>query len=212
MTSVKKDDGLVPVSKLKEQGWTDSTIARFLGEPDKLARNPRYAKAAPMRLYSLARANQARGIPGCSDAMAKASIRRVAASAVANKKASDLIARIEAMTVKVSVLSSARVTGLAIDSYNRRQEDRAFERGYDPGDHVHRDSDPAFLERITVNYIRHNLTSYDRTIEGLFGAVGKEAAIEAMRSRVFAAIVEAYPYLTDEVKRQIKRDRMEGWQ
>ena len=34
-------------------------INTFLGEPDTLKRNPHYAKAAPMRLYALARVEAA---------------------------------------------------------------------------------------------------------------------------------------------------------
>ena len=33
-------------------GWTRGLIDKLLGEPDKLARNPHYATAAPMRLYA----------------------------------------------------------------------------------------------------------------------------------------------------------------
>lgn len=40
----------------KERGWTDSLIARFLGEPDKTRPNPHYrTNGAPMRLFALKR-------------------------------------------------------------------------------------------------------------------------------------------------------------
>ena len=46
----------VSVAGLKARGWTDSLIKTFLGEADKLARNPHYTWAgAPMRLYLLER-------------------------------------------------------------------------------------------------------------------------------------------------------------
>lgn len=41
--------------KLKERGWTDGMIRRFLGEPDATRPNPHYKCAAPMKLYELKR-------------------------------------------------------------------------------------------------------------------------------------------------------------
>lgn len=43
-------------AKLKgERDWTDGAIKKFLGEPDERVKNPHYASAAPMRLYTLKR-------------------------------------------------------------------------------------------------------------------------------------------------------------
>jgi hypothetical protein len=41
--------------KLKERGWTDGMIRKFLGEPDAMRPNPHYKCAAPMKLYELKR-------------------------------------------------------------------------------------------------------------------------------------------------------------
>jgi hypothetical protein len=40
---------------LRERGWTDALIARFLPEPDLLAPNPHYRCGAPRKLYLIAR-------------------------------------------------------------------------------------------------------------------------------------------------------------
>jgi hypothetical protein len=39
------------LSGLKERGWTDSIIIKMNLLPDKLAKNPHYIKASPMKLY-----------------------------------------------------------------------------------------------------------------------------------------------------------------
>jgi hypothetical protein len=44
-------------------GWTRRLIDTLLGEPDKLARNPHYASAAPMRLYLLEAAGRKLALP-----------------------------------------------------------------------------------------------------------------------------------------------------
>ena len=55
-------------------------------------------------------------------------------------------------------------------------------------------SDPAFLERITVNYIRHQLTSYDTHLEQAAGQIGVHQAGKVIRRRIYDAIARGeYP-------------------
>ena len=51
---MKKND-YVSKAGLKARGWTDSLINQFLPECDREARNPHYACAAKMKLYSLSK-------------------------------------------------------------------------------------------------------------------------------------------------------------
>jgi hypothetical protein len=64
------------------------------------------------------------------------------------------------------------------------------------------ESDPQFLERITVNYIRHVLTGYDRVRPALKGRIGKEAAAAAVKKQILASIAVAYPRLATECEKQ----------
>jgi hypothetical protein len=53
----------VTPSGMTTHGWTPAAIARFLGEPDDLADNPHYRRAAPMRLYKTERVLAAEQTP-----------------------------------------------------------------------------------------------------------------------------------------------------
>ena len=63
-----------------------------------------------------------------------------------------------------------------------------------------------FLERITVNFIRHNLTAYDRALEEVAGRVGIASAVQSKDLLSHRrAIGESYPALADECSRQLMR-------
>jgi hypothetical protein len=64
------------------------TLAGISGCPDELGRNPRYRKAAPMRLYALDRVETAGDGAVSAEAIGRvAKSRAAAAKAVATKKA-----------------------------------------------------------------------------------------------------------------------------
>ena len=46
---------------LKERGWTDAGILKFLGEPDYVRPNPKFAKGADMKLYDILRVEDVEG-------------------------------------------------------------------------------------------------------------------------------------------------------
>jgi hypothetical protein len=189
------------MSSLKTRGWTQLMVEKFLGAPDQLAKNPRYRSAAPMRLYSLARVEEAEMAEGVIAALAKArekaAVRSAAARTGAATKTKNLLAMVEGLEVSMPVLPCIEIMQRAIDAYN----DWAFESNFDfiPATPQ---SDRLFLERIQVNFIRHRLTVYDRALEMLVGRAGKEAAIRALRKKIYGAIAKNYPYLEAECLRQ----------
>jgi len=73
-------------------------------------------------------------------------------------------------------------------------------------------SDERFLDRITVNYVRHELTNYDGLLASLHGKVGIAEAKELVRERVYDAICDAYPALLEEcLDQEDWRRRREEW-
>ena len=67
-------------------------------------------------------------------------------------------------------------------------------------------SDPAFLEQITINYIRHNLTVFETHLKEVAGQSGISEAGRVVRRRVYDEIVAQRPDYAEECKRQM-RDR-----
>jgi hypothetical protein len=185
---------MVSIAGLKSRGWTPAMVAALLGEPDTLGRNPHYAKAAPMRLYALARIEAAEGSPEFAAAKAKAAGRIAGAQKATATKRTALLRQVRAMQVVIKVLPDNVVLRRAIGAFNAMNEDC-----------VSKDASEEFLQRITVNYIRHRLTTYDQTLEEIAGRVGIDDAVQAIRCRIYEAIAERYPTLARECNRQMMR-------
>jgi len=63
-------------------------------------------------------------------------------------------------------------------------------------------ADSDFLNRIEVNYIRHNLTEYDRELEEMAGKIGVKEAVIKIKNRILDSIAEKYPELKGECVKQ----------
>ena len=196
---MNQENPFLSSSQLKERGWTPALITQFLGEPDATKPNPHYRAAAPMRLYARARVEVAEQFV---QAAAKAQARSQTGKMVAARKAAELVAQAEQTPIRVKRLPFEQVQDQAIASYNAFHEELLWERGHDYNP-AHLDSDPAFLDRITVNYIRHALTEYDTHLEAVAGKVGVSEAVATIRRRIFAEIAHAYPEYTQECHRQV---------
>jgi hypothetical protein len=96
------------------------------------------------------------------------------------------------LTVSVEALPLSIVRRRALNAFNSRTED---ESAYDT-------SGSGFLDRITVNYVRHELTAYDRQLEDVVGRVGVQEAVRTIRRMVYATIAATYPRLAAECERQ----------
>jgi len=194
---------------LRERGWTPALISRFLGESDATCTNPFYASSPPMRLYSLTRVESAEADPLFSAALVAACRRVEAGKVSAMKKAATLVEEARTMRIRVKRLDDDEVLRAAIDAYNDRQAERSWARGYGGWESASADSGPDFLARITVNYIRHNLTTYDTHLERVAGRTGVHQAVHVIRERLYDAITEAYPHHGAECRRQLERRQQE---
>lgn len=184
---------------LSERGWTDSLIKQFLGEPDGRRAHGRY-HSTMIRLYDLRRVEAAEQTAAFADARAKAERRRAA-----GKKGAETRHKIEAerperlmdearsISTEVKLVPPDVVRLKAVQHYE-------VHVGREP---VTPDAAQSFLDRITVNYIRHVLTDYDDHLTHLelWGGDWRHAA--CIRERIFEAIAEAYPRLAEECHRQM---------
>jgi hypothetical protein len=153
-----------------------------------------------MRLWALQRVTEAEATELFTARQAKAGARSQRGRVTASRKRDELLAAVKARPApQVPVFTRGELIRLACASYNALQVARGR---YDhepatPG------SDQAFLDRIAVNYLRHELTSYEAELAGLFGKVGKVEAAGVIREIVYDAIAAAYPHLAPECREQL---------
>ncbi len=186
-------DKMLTRQGLRDRGWTDKLIRVFLGEPDDI-RNPHYRCAAPMKLYSMRRAETAEQTEEFREEQTKAKRRQAAAYRAAETKRSATMAHAESVEFDIPALEMEDLISRACAHYNSRHRDQWMM--------ATPKSDPEFLERIAVNYLRHVCTDYDWELRELRWRVGNDLACDTVRTRVLCAIAEAYPLLADECFRQ----------
>jgi hypothetical protein len=109
-------------------------------------------------------------------------------------KTNKLLAAVALMRVDVVLMPLRDVQRLAIDSYN--------EWHADAGGFASHKSESAFLNRISVNFIRHELTEYDHDLEDVAGKTGVSQAVDSIRLNVYGAMGIAYPFYAVECRRQ----------
>lgn len=187
-------------------GLTQGGIDRFFPEPDEYAPNPKYKCAAPMKLYSIARVRAALASPEYVEWAEGSARRKISAQAgVATRKAK-LMAMIEDWTPAVRVLPYPQVETEAIASYNDWQSALESERvRSQERSRATATSDEKFLKRITLNYVRHELTDYERKLGELYGRPGCEDAYERGREILSGAILAHYPQLVEADREQHER-------
>jgi hypothetical protein len=70
------NSGMITPTGLRAEGWTDTLISKFLGDPDVLTKNPHYKSAAPMRLYYRSRVEAESADPVVANALADITAKR----------------------------------------------------------------------------------------------------------------------------------------
>ena len=183
---------------LRARGWTASLIDTFLPTPDLEKRNPRYASAAPMKLYFLWRIENMERTAQWQQRRAVAKKRSESSSRAAATKAARLLRSLQNMTIVVPILPMNQLVQSACRHYNDMAIDREKPFRAKPT------SEKAFLDRICVNYLRHELTDYEEHLEDVFGKVGVNLARSEIRTRVYSAIAELYPALASECETQLQ--------
>jgi len=196
----KIDKKYISKAGLKARGWTDSMIRRLLGDPDLTVRNPYYRKAPEMKLYLIERVNRIEGSDIFLELKEKSMKRSEAMKKVAKMKESELLKYIDSIEIEVKKMEIEKIKNLAIEEYNFHQGEIDHFENMLIGK---KDLDSAFLSRITVNYIRHNLTNYEDLLEELEGKVGKYEAYIKLKNKILEKIAEVYPDLKDECYKQM---------
>ena len=183
---------------LKERGWSDTLIKQLL-PPPIVCENP-YYRSRNMYLWKECDVAEAEKKPEFEAHLNRRSVHQKRAQAAVltkNRKMQerlrDAIARI-----RVEEVDYARVVDDAVD---------AKQNWYDMTGQYDRSvygADQKTIERWTVNYIRHNLTTYDSFLYSAKGKTGISFAYPLYRKAVLEKIAEVYPWLYGECARQME--------
>lgn len=195
--------------QLTERGWTESLIKRFLGNHDAERPNPRFRSSATMKLFQQERVIALEHSDDYQSAKEKTEKRRTAARNVAAGKRQQLLERIEQTPIEMPNLSRQKLLKKACRHYNERMRERQRRTDFDFKDAT-ADSDQDFLCRISVNFLRHELTPYEEHISSLYGRIGRQQAYLLLKCRILAAIAEKYPWLSQECDKQTSRAEEES--
>jgi hypothetical protein len=201
-------DHLLTLAELaRRPGWSRSLVSRLLGAHDVEEPNPWYRNAAPLRLYRFSRVAEAERSPEFAAAADRVAKRKDAAARAVETKRRRLVEYVDGLAIEIPWLDRETLTRRACDQYNARQWERA-ERHQDCERfrEATPESDPEFLDRISVNYLRHRCSCYDRELRRMAGKVGADEVYPALRRKVLEAIASTYPALAPEALRQIERD------
>lgn len=201
-------NGHLTRADLLARGWTAQGIRIFMPEPCRSVPNPWYRNSAPVPLYDVARVEAIERTTTFQSWKREAEKRKAAArKAVATKKL-NMQEWANNLVVEVPMLSQRTAIRKACEHYNERQARRAASRGVyldDWWEPASPESDSEFLNRITVNYLRHAMTDYDERLEDIFGRTGGQDVYETIAVKTYEAIARHYPWLAIECDRQLAR-------
>jgi hypothetical protein len=168
-----------------------------------------------MKFYSRERVEGIEQSPEFKTAFARSASRRTAARIGVVTKKEQLLAAISSIDIVITRVPLDSLYRKACDSYNRWHKQLQFERELrgDTIDFVPAtpDSDESFLTRITVNYLRHKLRSYEKGLEVIYGKVGVTEAYIELNAKIYGEIADVYPEFAEECWRQQaqKKERIE---
>lgn len=192
-------------SDLIAMGWTKTMISKLLPEPI-LKPNPMYRSAAPMKTWRETDVLAIMETPEYSKLYQKAQQRKQVAQKAVNTKKEQTNKILEEMEkeIRVKIISD---TDLVFQTISAKQNWYAYQAVIrEDCDCYHQkleNVDGETLNRWVVNYIRHNLVSYDDSLEKIKGKVGKNNAYFSYKETVLRAIARAYPKYAEECERQI---------
>src|SRR5262245_26466276 len=119
MDILYKKDRLFSVPQLKDRGWTDAAVKRFMPKEDDTRDNPIYSYAgAPMRFYLIRRVKRIERTKAWLEWREKSSTRRVAATQAVATKTADLMSHVATMDIEVPKIGDKELLDRSIQHYN----------------------------------------------------------------------------------------------
>lgn len=199
-------------TELKERGWTDAMIKKFLPEPDKTRPNPMFKKGAPVCLYLLERVESIMGTEEFKDYDCKSKARKKSAKQGVETKKRKVIDWINGLLIEIPDFDKEVLIEKACEHFNNNKKNQKslydewashhYEEAYENEIYdlapdfsmASPKSDEDFIARISTNYIRHECTTYEKQLDKMFGKTGKDIGHDLLKSRINEAIHRKYPW------------------
>jgi Restriction endonuclease len=185
---------------VKERGWTDGTIKKFLGAPEDTRKNPHYRSGPPMQLWRLVTVCEAEQNPEFIDWKAKHDSRHEGLKKRAidqhQQRRSLLMEWVESLAIEVPKYSNNQLFKFAIENYNNLWSDRGKYEKLIYQDF--KNLNPEFLHRITINALLHALSDYEYHLAQVKGLTGASDARSKLKRRILTSIHKVYPSVTYE--------------
>jgi len=175
--------------ELKDRGWTDTLINRFLPTPDATKPNPRYRSAAPMKLYSSGRVASIEAGPLFRKAKEKSEQRKKAA---------------EIATATKQARMQEYVNELVVDLPRIERDDLILLARSAPFVVANPAAAQVPVEQLCVNYLRHCKTEYEAQLDAIRGMTGSREAYFELKGKILQAIAAEYDWLAGECNRQLQ--------
>ena len=169
------------LTQLKERGWTPSIVKKIVDIPPTEFKGMLF-----------------------TELKMKATGRQAAMKAVADAKRTGNIAKFSARvdSVKIPALTEDELKLRTIKSKQRWHAYQSELRG-EVDDGIDIENLPAnVLHRWEVNFIRHELTRYEKLLNQIRGLVGTRDIYTVIKGEILDKIATAYPWLKDECYRQ----------
>lgn len=190
-------------SAIMQMGFTKTMIARLLPEPAMTKQNPYYKCAAPVKLWYEDDILSIMETPEYKELAAKAEKRKASARKAVETKINCCRARMDNIseTINIKMLPDEKLVNNAIQTKNNWYRELSYRNNWNYIEYADT-SNPEYVSRIVVNYIRHHLIKYDKTLKSLKGKPSKDEIYVEFHDKILDRIASAYPKYADECERQ----------
>lgn len=187
-------------SELKERGWTEKLIRDLLPPPIE-QRNPRYACAAPMKLWDMKTVHEAEEHPAFIKMEEGREKRQEAAlkRAEAQREKTEKLIRERVESIQIPVFKRDELRKLALEHKESMDFNRGNYDSYPEG------AEERHIHRWEVNYLRHCHTDYDAILCDISGKIGKNEATLFLQRCILDKIQEVYPFLKSACEENLER-------
>ena len=175
---LSRNDYIFQSNLLQREGWSKTVLQKLNVEPDLVKRNP-MRRSQNMYLFKISKIEEIEKTPEFLNLKDIVQNRQTAARKAVETKTKNIVNQVQSFPVHVERIDN--VVDEAIESYNDWNSWKEDFEGFVSK----KNSSKEFLDRITVNFISHELTSYDEDLDKIHGKVGVRKAYGIEREKIF---------------------------